>query len=474
MRWLYMPVVSARNVQAAPSYNFWQAFRRYIAAADPDAVFYVVVPETDDSRWQEGADWGNERVHVIPMRMAESQFDDMALVTRDFWELFNERFGRLYFDVLVTERPMLAPMLRKLVQFHLIGKSRKPLIVARDQFTIDRKWFKCDENDEVLEAIGWASVPTAFQSPHQAKRAVDICRAHLKPHHVDRMIRQMKVVPLGIDCDDVDRVNMADRARKPADRVLVNYSHKLFIEQKFLQSLKIMDSVLAGGRPVELQIVTGSSAAKMVMLKDARKYSYMTTYGGQSRRQFLQQMARAHVFISNSYYEDFSATVVEQMWTGLVPVLLDAEWSRYLVPKGYPYLFRDMDEGQGMLRYVVDHLPEIEAEWVPLIREKIAAEFDLKAIVAEFYDWVRGMWLERTPRVTDSVRLVLQQAFDSLPVEFDLPMFYDAIPKFSNTLDVRKSGSESMATSPWLCVDAVLRANRVLDLGTLEPRYRKV
>jgi len=470
---VYMPVVSARNVQAAPSYNWFLAFRKFVMEKDPDAVFYVLTPLVEDSRWQGGADWGGDRVHVLEMRMAESQFDDMALVTREFWELFNERFGRLHWDVLITEKPMLVPILKKLSSFHLKGKSRQPVIVSRDQFTVDRKWFKVDEVEELLQACGWVSAPCVFQSPHQAKRALGIARLHLKPHHLARMADQMRVFPLGVDCDDIDAQNMSERSQKN-DKITVNYSHKLFLEQRFLESLKIMDSTLAGGRQVELQIVTGSSAMKMVMLKKARQYSYIQTYGGMNRSQFLRQMAKAHVFISNSIYEDFSATVVEQLYTGLVPVLIRADWSEYLVPDDYPYLFSNMDEGQAMLRYVVDNLDDVVAEWVPRIQEKVRAEFDLKAIVPQMVEWIGDMFEARDPHVTDSIVEVLQEAWDSLPDEFDLPMFYDAIPKFSNTLDVRKTGSESMATSPWLCVDAMLRRNRVVDLGTLEPSYRKV
>lgn len=472
-----MPVVSARNVQAAPSYNFWQAFRRHALERDPEAVFYVLTPRTgEDTRWQEGADWGGPRTHVLEVEMHEHQFDDLALVTREFWERFNERFGDLYFDVILSERPHLAPMLKKLAAFHVVSKSRRPLVVSRDQFTIDTEWFKVEPNEEMLQACGWVSAPTIFQSPHQAKRAVQIAGKHVQPAHVQRMVEQMRVFPLGIDCADVDRLNMEERGQKN-DEVTINYSHKLFTEQKFLESLKIMDSVFAGGRPVRLQIVTGSSAGKMVMMKRARAYKYMTTYGSQNRTQFLRQMAKAHLFVSNSIYEDFSATVVEQMYTGLIPVLLRAPWSEYLVPDGYPLLFRSMTEGQAMVRYAVDNLEALQAEWVPRMQEKIRAEFDLHGIVPGMVEWIEGLHDERLRTLraaSPSLVEVIEQAYARLPEEFDLPLFYDAIKECAENLDVTKQQTESRATSPWLCVDVLRREHPdLIDLGDLHARYRK-
>lgn len=476
MRVVYLPVISARNVQAAPSYNWFQALREHWLRQDPNVVFYVLVPRLgEDTRWKEGADWSGPRTHVIEVDMAEMQFDDLALVTRDVWERFNERFGDLYFDVILTERPQTVPMLRKLVQHPIVSKSRRPVIVCRDQITLNTEWFKIDPIEEMLQACGWVSAPTAFQSPHQAKLALRVAGKHLQPAHVQRMAEQTQVFPLGIDCDDVDAINGDLRTQKH-EQITVNYSHKLFIEQKFLESLTIMDSTFAGGRDVRLQVVTGSSAGKFHMLPRARRFAYMEIHGSQNRQQFLRQVARAHVMISNSYYEDFSATVAEQIYTGLIPVLADEDWSRYLVPDDYPYLFQNMTEGQAMMRYVVDNYEAVRDEWQQRLQEKVRAEFDLKAIVPEMITWIEGLHEQRMGSLkaaSQSLRDVVQAAYEDLPEEFGLPEFYAAIKDNAEALDVTKQGTESRATSPWLCVDVLKHLHPgLIDLGDEIVRFR--
>jgi hypothetical protein len=476
VRIMLLPVIAARNVQAAPSYNWFLAFRRFALERDPSTWLYVLVPEIlDGSRWQKGADWSGPNTTVVPVPMAESQFDDLALVTRAFWEMANEQFGWAYFDVIVSERPMLAPMLRKLASFHVVSKSRQPLVVTRDQIVVDSQWFKVSLPEELLQVVGYASAPTVFQSPQHKARAMQVTARHLSPAHLRRLDESSMVFPLGLDCADVDAVNSSERSQKPDDVVLINYSHKLFMEQKFLQSLKIMDSVLAGGRAVQLQIVTGSSAGKMVMLKQARQYSYIRTHGSANRSQFLRQMARAHVFISTSWYEDFSATVAEQIWTGLIPVLVDEDWSRYLTPPGYPYLFRSMDEGQAMLRYVVDHLAEVTAAWQDKLRDHVR-QFDLSVVIPAMVEWLAGLHRDRLARLPASASLVqlLADVWDVLPAEFGPAQVYAAIKDVSENLDVLRFGNESRSTSPWLCLDLLRRAHpELVDLGGDRVRWSK-
>ena len=477
MRIVYDPMVSARNVQAAPSYNWFLAFRAYVLKIDPQTVFYVMVPQfDDDSQWQAGADWAGPRTHLVPVTMAESQYDQLTLVTREVYDRFNERLGDLYFDVWLTEKPMLAPILKNLLSFKVRDKSRRPLVICRDQFTLDVVDSKATATEELLEAAGWCCAPTVFQSDHQAKRAVRVARKHVTPAHLKRMTEMMRTWPLGIDCADVDLINSDERGQK-YDDITINYSHKLFQEQRFLQSLQIMDSVLAGGRPVRLQIVTGSNAAKLSMIRKAQKYRYIATYGGMNRSAFLKQVARAHLFISNSTYEDFSVTVVEQIWTGLLPVLLRAEWSEYLVGKEYPYLFRTPQEGGAMMRYIVDNYEAVRDEWVPRLQEQVLARFDLAVIVPDMLEWMQLLHRERIEGlrvITGPIRQLVRDAVDVLPPEFGVSDFAAAVRKVGNGIDIDRDG-ETNSTSRMLVVDAMLAEHPdLIDLGTERPTWRKI
>jgi hypothetical protein len=476
LRIAYMPTVSARNIQAAPSYQWFRAFRRSVLQAEPDAVFYAIVPKVEEgSGWKVGADWSGDRTHVVEVPAYRSQFDELQLVTRDVWEMFNERFGTHYFDVFLHERPQLNPLLQRLMSFHIEEKSRKPLVVARDQFTVDSTIQHADETDELLEVLGWSSAPTIFQSPHQARRAASIARRHVQGHHTRRIIERSKVFPLGIDCSDVDATNMAERDQK-LERVTISYSAKLFNANKFVESLEIMDSVFAGGRPVGMQVVTGSAASKLAMVKRAQKFQYFDVYGQANRTTFLKQTARAHILISNSPYEDFSATICEMLYTGLIPVLPAADWARYLLPSDYPLLFSSKAEGNAMLRYAVDNYEALAAEWVPLVQQKIAEQFDLRVVAAEMLAWMTAQRVGRVARLranTQALRGVIEEAYAVLPDEFGEPDVYAAIKKVSKSLDPLRE-AESMSTSKWLCLDLLRAAHpELVDLGTEQVTWKK-
>ena len=478
MRVLIIPVISSRHLASAPSLNFIRSFIEISLKIDPSAVFTIVLP-ADSPEWNyEGFDSFKDmpRTHIFKTPMYRNQFDDLVLITRDLWEAINERFGTHYFDVILNEKPSLAPMLKKLSSFHVKSKSRIVPIVNRDQMIIQEKWFKTGQHEELLEVFGWLTAPTIFQSEHQKEEAIDVARKYLKPIHLERLMNQSLVFPLGVDCDDIDRINGDMPYPARGEETIINYSHKLFMEQKFLDSLKIMDSVFAGGRKVKLQIVTGSSEMKMSMIKDARQYRYMEIHGRSNRETFLRLSKQAHVFISNSYYEDFSATVVEQMYSGLIPVLLNKPWSRYLLPEGYPYLFNTPDEGNAMLRYVVDNYDEVAAEWRPKIIQKIRDEFDLKNVAASMYGLLVNEHVEAKKQMRTSASIVdlVHQVWEILPAEFTVDDICKAVKKVSNHLDIEKD-AESMSTPKWYFTDLLMihHGSECEDLGTEIASWRK-
>jgi glycosyltransferase involved in cell wall biosynthesis len=478
MRTLIIPVISSRHLASAPSLNFIRSFIEQALVYDPQAVFYVVLP-TQTPEWQyEGFDafQNTPRTHVIYTAMYRNQFDDLVLITRDLWDKINERFGSHYFDVILNEKPSLAPMLKKLSSFHVKSKSRVVPIVNRDQMIIQEKWFKTGQHEELLETFGWLTAPTIFQSDHQAQEAYSVARKYLKPIHVERLMNQSIVFPLGIDCDDVDRHN-GNVEHEPTDEIIINYSHKLFMEQKFIDSLKIMDSVFAGGRKVKLQIVTGSSEMKMKMIKDAKPFRYMEIHGRSKRETFLQLAKRAHVFISNSYYEDFSATVVEQLYSGLIPVLLDKPWSRYLLPEGYPFLFKDPAEGNAMLRYVVDNYDDVAMQWRGKIVSKVRQEFDLKAVAVSMYQRLEQEWRQAKGdmRTSAGIEQLVDAVYEDLPPEFSIDDICKMVKKHSKHLDIEKD-AESMSTPKWYFVDLMMlrHGDKLEDTGSEIITWRKI
>ena len=477
MRIVLFPVISSRFVPAAPSINFVRAFVHRVLDVDPEAVFYLVLPDetVDKSGWQYGEEIHLPRTHIVKVPMYRSQFDDLHLMTREFWELFNERVGGLWFDAILNERPALAGPLLRLSSFHIESKSRHPTVVNRNQIVLKSDWFGSGAIDEMMETVGSWAVPTVYQSPHQMVEAHAMARRYLQPAQMRRLQDHSHVVPLGIDCDDVDATNMVERSQKHP-QITINYSHKLFLEQKFIESLALMDSVFAGGRDVGLQIVTGSSPSKLSFLKDARRFRYMHTVGRASRQVFLREMAKAHLFVSNSVYEDFSATVVEMMYTGLIPVLPDRPWARYLVPDGYPYLFRDSAEAQAMVRYVVDNHEQISLEWVSTIQEDIRARFDLKNIAVDLYELMRRYRAEdlEAQKVSGPMVEVVDQVWAELPDVFGIPEIAQLVRVHARNMDLEKE-AESKSTSKFMFVDQLLRRHGagLVDLGTLHPTWQR-
>lgn len=74
-----------------------------------------------------------------------------------------------------------------------------------------------------------------------------------------------------------------------------------------------------------------------------------------SREDYWEALARTTAFLATAREESYGLAYVEALVAGAVGVLPDRAWARALVPDGYPFLYRSVDEAEAMLlRAVTD------------------------------------------------------------------------------------------------------------------------
>ena len=92
MRILYIPQMSNKLLNASSSYNFFSVFNKAILKAHPDTVFYLVKPQIIWSKFHESEVLEFPNTIIVPVEAYENQIDDVLLLSKNFYNLFNERF----------------------------------------------------------------------------------------------------------------------------------------------------------------------------------------------------------------------------------------------------------------------------------------------------------------------------------------------------------------------------------------------
>ena len=273
-----------------------------------------------------------------------------------------------YFDIIFNEKVANASIIRQIAMFCVWWKSVNPLIVNRDQFIISKDvvdwgYWNIDDWYEMNEALWRIIAPTIFQSPQQRKVAEVIMRKYFRPKLFDKFRENAKIFPLWIDCDEVEQIT---KWIKKNDTITVTFSSKLYDWVKYQDSFWTLDKAIITSKwKIDAQIITASWEMSFTR-PEVQQYQYIKHLCKAWRKEFLEESAKAHIFISNCLYQDFSMTMVEQLYLWLIPVLPDVDWSKYLLPEWYPYLFKTKNEQLAMIQEIAENYEQIRDERVPL------------------------------------------------------------------------------------------------------------
>ena len=392
LRVVYFPIYSnPRALESSPSYNYIKKLVHYMRKAHDDVFFYICFPRMGKTNYRDHWQFANKDpdslfnyagVKIVFLDMYTVSQSEMVMMTKEFWDEFNEITGKHYYDVVLNERPELAPILRKLVGHPLDLRGIKNPIVNTIQQIPDRDR-KAYIEDEYLMAAGSLVGRTYFQSPHHMEKFRKTIGYHLSPSLMLEFDKRARVIPMGIDLDELTALKEKYWDEKPKT-IGISFSRKMYNFIKYEQSLDLLDRCYKSGRNVRVNVITPSSAIKH-MPDGFEKYAKVMR--GTGRHEFLEVNAKEnHVFIVHSPWEDFSMTTVEQLGLGLIGILPNLPWARYLVGDDYPFLFDDNNEALAMLKFCADDYQKAFDMSVPRTIQRIKDMFDMRALSENVYN----------------------------------------------------------------------------------------
>ncbi|MDU0968254.1 MAG: glycosyltransferase family 1 protein [Actinomycetaceae bacterium] len=81
-----------------------------------------------------------------------------------------------------------------------------------------------------------------------------------------------------------------------------------------------------------------------------------------SRSSYWEALAHTTAFLATASDESYGLSYVEALGAGVIGIFPDRPWARALVPEGYPFFYRDLDEAKEMLLRAVTEPDECRAE----------------------------------------------------------------------------------------------------------------
>jgi len=124
---------------------------------------------------------------------------------------------------------------------------------------------------------------------------------------------------------------------KPHDKVVFVHGGTWEAKRNYQLMLDAVDTAYKSGLDVQLLLVTQGDASKAVF--DLDKYSKIVkVIGSASRKDYLQALAEADFVLQCSEYEGTGLAMLEAIYSGITPIVLNKRWVDGRLPDDYPLL----------------------------------------------------------------------------------------------------------------------------------------
>ena len=219
-------------------------------------------------------------------------------------------------------------------------------------------WFNTSRHDHPVSqaelALSCGLFPTFANSERTATEVREIVRTWTIPAiHESAKIAW---VNLGIRLEHVQPRN------EPATPVVL-YPAIYFSSRKQPEVFVEVVERVARRTPiqVEARLQETSLTSALAIRLSRQKWAWVGPLTAR-REDYWHALARTTAFLATAKEESYGLAYVEAMVAGAVGILPDQEWAHALVPEGYPFLYRTVDQAEAMLYRAVTDTAACRAE----------------------------------------------------------------------------------------------------------------
>jgi hypothetical protein len=405
LRILIDPVyVQIANLTSSSTYHKYVSLVRELVSRGH--FVYWLVPEVE---YEPHEIESHPNVAVIRTSYIQDQFVVDGLFTDDFFNLFNRVGGKYNVDVMCTSRNSLALTYKRTLdppRNHDMGEGTEwtdkymnlPLVLIEEfpqtperQFTSKSYWQS--------QLLGYLTADrTIFLSEHNQGEVVRAAYDTLNSSTVSDMIEQFRIIPAGIECEQLDKIYKPDRWKVESGfntlcvGRIFGPSYAIFLEwANYLYKAGMEDF----STTVSL---SGALSGPMRKKLDRIGFDLKNNIGRQfhlhennPRDNFLRMLQKYKAFICPLSHLDHPTGLFECIYLGLPGVMPRSDYQESFFPD-WPWVIEPSDKA-GLLSKLLelrDDPAGARAEILPY-RDIIREKYDAPKNIAALCDEIEGI-----------------------------------------------------------------------------------
>lgn len=405
LRVLIDPVyVQSANLTSSSTYHKYVSLARELVSRGH--FVYWCVPEVD---YEPDEIESHPNVAVIRTSYIQDQFVVDGLFTDDFFNLFNRVGGKYHVDVMCTSRNSLALTYKRTLdppRNHDMGEGNEwtdkymnlPLVLIEEfpqtperQFTSKSYWMSQLEGYYIADR-------TIFLSQHNQAEVVKAAYDIFNTSTISKMIDQFRIIPAGIECDELDRLYQPDRWKVESTfntlcvGRIFGPSYAIFLEwANYLYKAGMDDFNITVS-------LSGALSGPMRKKLDRIGFDLKNNIGRQfhlyennPRQNFLKMLQRYKAFICPLSHLDHPTGLFECVYLGLPGIMPRADYQESFFPD-WPWVI-DKNDKAGLIAHLRDIKADpagARAEILPY-RDKIRALYNAPQNISALVDEIEGI-----------------------------------------------------------------------------------
>ncbi len=298
---------------------------------------------------------------------------------------------------------------------HSWAEVSTPAVVAQHHYIIHRSLpyqYEAMFPRQWLQIGGsMASERVVYNSEYCKSLAHDAFTEYITQEQWSALDAKSVVLPFGLLRGDEPIAPEADKDNEP---VFV-YNHRFEAYKQPEITFALIDELHARYKfKVYATQVSGQKTGGV------KKFHYDKSVYASVREEYLRNIAVPAINTMNSIHETFCISILDSLACGHLVVLPDALTFPELVPAGYPFLFKSVDEQRAMLSSILEHWPEDYNFWRIKLAEHARSVFSVESYAHSILDIM--MTVENGHRQSskkEHTRLGLEKVFETM--KYDVP-----------------------------------------------------
>lgn len=419
LRVLIDPVyVQAANLSGSSTYRKYVTLVKELVKRGH--YVYWCVPDRDNYVPDEIE--GHPHVGIIRTGYIQDQFVVDGLITDEFFNLFNRVAGKYHVDVLCTSRNSLAAYYKRILEpprFHDSGgdftdKGYGLPVCLIEEFPQTRERQHSAEAYWLMQCLGYlASDKTIFLSDHNREEVTKEMAQYFLTSRVSSFaLNQAKVIPAGIECEQLDEIYDPNRYKAESGFRVVSIGRIMGVS--YVEYLPWFDYLFKSGiSDVQLTVSLSGALGGPMRAKLAKIGFDFKNLGRQfrilennNRANFIRQLRGYHAFVAPMSHLDHPTGIFEAVYMGLPGVMPAADYQRSFFPD-WPWVIEPKDK-QGLIGHLLwlrDHKEEAR-EMIQPMRERIRERYNAKANIGALVNEIEGAAMSHINRFKTSGAII--------------------------------------------------------------------